>query len=119
MATTESRVAFWSAHYRARIAGTPAFATREFNREQVRLMADQLSPFIDVLLTDVVMPGVSGPERARKLAERWPDLRVIYMSGYTDDTIGLHGGLDPGGAFLHKPFTSQTLVEKIREVLTR
>ena len=73
---------------------------------------------IDVLLTDVVMPGVSGPELTRKLAERRrTGLRVIYMSGYTQDAIVHHGVLNPGIAFLHKPFTSETLGRKIREVL--
>jgi len=74
---------------------------------------------IDVLLTDVVMPGASGPELTRQLVERRPALKVIYMSGYTEDTITQHGVLMPGIAFLHKPFTSETLGLKIREVLDR
>jgi PAS domain S-box-containing protein len=72
---------------------------------------------IDVLLTDVVMPGASGPELTLWLAERWPALKVIYMSGYTEDAIVQHGVLKPGIAFLPKPFTSETLGRKIREVL--
>ena len=64
---------------------------------------------IDVLLTDVVMPGASGPELTRQLVERRPALKVIYMSGYTEEAIVQHGVLDPGIAFLHKPFTSETL----------
>jgi two-component system cell cycle sensor histidine kinase/response regulator CckA len=76
-------------------------------------------PSIDVLLTDVVMPGVSGPELTKRLVERRPALKVIYMSGYTDEAIVHHGILDPGIAFLHKPFTSETLGGKIREVLDR
>jgi PAS domain S-box-containing protein len=76
-------------------------------------------PSIDVLLTDVVMPGGSGPELTRQLVERRPELRVIYMSGYTDETIVHHGVLEPGIAFLQKPFSSETLGRKIREVLDR
>ena len=72
---------------------------------------------IDVLLTDVVMPGVSGPELTRQLVQLRPSLKVIYMSGYTDDAIVHHGILNPGIAFLHKPFSSETLRKKIREVL--
>ena len=74
---------------------------------------------IDVLLTDVVMPGGSGPELTRRLTERRPALKVIYMSGYTEDAIVHHGVLNPGIAFLHKPFTSETLGRKIREVFER
>ena len=74
-------------------------------------------PSIDVLLTDVVMPGASGPELTRELIERRPSLKVIYMSGYTEDAIVHHGVLAPGIAFVHKPFTSQTLGRKIRQVL--
>ena len=74
---------------------------------------------IDVLLTDVVMPGTSGPELTRQLIERRPALKVIFMSGYTEDAIVDHGILNPGIAFLHKPFTSETLGRKIREVLER
>jgi CheY-like chemotaxis protein len=76
-------------------------------------------PSIDVLLTDVVMPGASGPELTRRLVERRPDLKVVYMSGYTDEAIVHHGVLNPGIAFLHKPFTAETLGGKIREVLER
>jgi PAS domain S-box-containing protein len=74
---------------------------------------------IDVLLTDVVMPGFSGPELTSLLVKQRPALKAIYMSGYTEDTIVHHGVLKPGIAFLHKPFTSETLGQKIREVLDR
>ncbi len=75
------------------------------------------NPSIDVLLTDVVMPGGSGPQLSRELVERRPTLKVIYMSGYTDDAIVHHGVLNPGIALLNKPFTSEALSRKIREVL--
>jgi len=74
---------------------------------------------IDLLLTDVVMPRTSGPELTKRLAERRPSLKVIYMSGYTDETIVQHGILQPGIAFIHKPFTAETLDRKIRDVLQR
>jgi two-component system, cell cycle sensor histidine kinase and response regulator CckA len=74
---------------------------------------------IDVVLTDVVMPGGSGPDLISKLVERRPGLMVIYMSGYTDEAIVQHGVLKPGIAFLHKPFSSEALGRKIRDVLDR
>jgi CheY-like chemotaxis protein len=74
-------------------------------------------PTIDVILTDVVMPGASGPELIRQLTALRPSLKVVYMSGYTEETIVHHGVLDPKIAFLHKPFTSDTLGHKLREVL--
>ncbi len=83
--------------------------------EARRLFEDH--PSIDVLLTDVVMPGASGPDLTRQLVEQRPGLKVIYMSGYTEEAIVRHGVLQPGIAFLHKPFTSKTLGDKIREVL--
>ncbi|MEO7361581.1 MAG: PAS domain-containing protein, partial [Gemmatimonadaceae bacterium] len=72
---------------------------------------------IDVLLTDVVMPGASGPELTARLQTQRPGLKVLYMSGYTEDAIVHHGVLDPDIAFLHKPFTSDSLSRKLREVL--
>jgi signal transduction histidine kinase/CheY-like chemotaxis protein len=85
--------------------------------EALRLFEQNAS--IDLLLTDVVMPGASGPELSRRLVERRPELKVVYMSGYTEETIVQHQVLNPGIAFLHKPFTSETLGRKIREVLDR
>jgi two-component system cell cycle sensor histidine kinase/response regulator CckA len=77
------------------------------------------NPSIDLLLTDVVMPGVSGPELTRTVLQQRPALKVIYMSGYTEDAIVKHGVLNPGIAFLHKPFTAEAIGRKIREVLDR
>ena len=74
---------------------------------------------IDLLLTDVVMPGASGPELVKQLVDRRPTLKVIYMSGYTDEAIVHHGVLDAGIVFLHKPFSSESLGQKIREVIDR
>jgi len=85
--------------------------------EAYRLFDDNAS--IDVLLTDVVMPGTSGPDLAKRLVEKREALRVIYMSGYTEDAIVHHGVLNPGIALLHKPFTNESLGRKLREVLDR
>jgi DNA-binding NtrC family response regulator len=85
--------------------------------EALRLFEQR--PSIDVLLTDVVMPGTSGPELTRQVLAGRPDLKVIYMSGYTDEAITQHGVLKPGISFLHKPFTAETLGSKIRDVLDR
>ena len=88
------------------------------NAAEARRLFEQHAS-IDVLLTDVVMPGTSGPELTRQLVEQRPELKVIYMSGYTEEAIVHHGVIDPGIAFLHKPFTSEILGRKIREVLDR
>jgi DNA-binding response OmpR family regulator len=82
----------------------------------IRLAADHPGP-IHLLLTDVVMPGLSGATVAERLAETYPDLRVLFMSGYTDDAIAHHGVLESGIAFLSKPFSSMDLARKVRAVL--
>jgi PAS domain S-box-containing protein len=85
--------------------------------EALRLFDE--NPSIDVLLTDVVMPGASGPELTTKLIKRRSTLKVVYMSGYTDEAIVHHGVLEPGITFLHKPFTAEALGIKIHEALDR
>jgi PAS domain S-box-containing protein len=72
---------------------------------------------IDLLLTDVVMPGMNGRALAERLRQLQSGLRVLYMSGYTDSAIADHGVLDPGTHLLHKPFTEETLIQKVGEVL--
>jgi two-component system cell cycle sensor histidine kinase/response regulator CckA len=85
-------------------------------REGVRL-AEQHGGPIDLLVTDVVMPEMGGRELAQLLTTRQPKLKVLFLSGYTDDAIVHHGVLDAGVAFLQKPFKPDELVRKIREVL--
>jgi len=72
---------------------------------------------IHLLLTDVVMPRMSGREVAEKLLFVYPDLRVLYMSGYTDDALLQHGVLGEEIAFLYKPFTPEEILKKVRSVL--
>jgi DNA-binding NtrC family response regulator len=74
---------------------------------------------LHVVLTDVVMPGGSGKKVADWIAQTRPATHVIYMSGYTDNTIMQHGLLAPGTQLLQKPFTPEMLVRKVREALTR
>jgi DNA-binding NtrC family response regulator len=74
-------------------------------------------PTIDLVLSDVIMPGASGPDLMLRLTERRPDLKVIYMSGYSEEAISHHGVLNRDIAFLQKPFTAQLLARKIRETL--
>jgi PAS domain S-box-containing protein len=71
----------------------------------------------DLLLTDVVMPGMNGRVLAEQLSPRQPGMKVLYMSGYTDSFIAGHGVLDPETHLLHKPFTEEVLIRKVREVL--
>jgi two-component system cell cycle sensor histidine kinase/response regulator CckA len=71
----------------------------------------------DLLLTDVVMPGMNGRVLAEQLLPRQPRMKVLYMSGYTDSFIAGHGVLEPGTYLLHKPFTEEVLIRKVREVL--
>jgi two-component system, cell cycle sensor histidine kinase and response regulator CckA len=74
---------------------------------------------IHLVLTDVVMPGMTGREMAERLTQRRPGLRVLYMSGYPGDAIVHRGALEPGTAFLQKPFMPEDLTRKVREVLDR
>jgi two-component system cell cycle sensor histidine kinase/response regulator CckA len=94
--------------YHVLVAGAP--------HEGLRLATEHPGP-IHLLLTDVIMPGMNGRALARALAAVRPDLRVLYMSGYTDDAIVRHGALEAGSAFLPKPFTPASLTRKVRDTL--
>jgi two-component system cell cycle sensor histidine kinase/response regulator CckA len=85
-------------------------------QEALRLAADYRDS-IHLLLTDVVLPGMSGKALAEQLARSRPGLKTLFMSGYTDNAIAHHGVLDPGVAFLQKPFGPRELARKVRAVL--
>jgi len=87
------------------------------NAEDAERLSENHGTQIHLLLTDVIMPGVSGRELARRITARHPKMRVLYMSGYTHNVIADSGTLETGIAFLQKPFSPATLVEKVRDVL--
>jgi PAS domain S-box-containing protein len=94
--------------YRVVEAGDPAAA--------LRIAREQGQP-ADLLVTDVVMPGMSGPALAERLVAGWPDLKVLYISGYAEEAIQRHGAFPAGGALLQKPFSAQQLADRVCQVL--
>jgi PAS domain S-box-containing protein len=82
-------------------------------------VSDGYEGSIDLLLTDMVMPGMGGRTLATELTKRRPEIRLAYMSGYTGQAVGSQGPVDPGSVFLLKPFTRELLTRKIREALDR
>ncbi|MEW5957309.1 MAG: response regulator [Chloroflexota bacterium] len=88
----------------------------ENGQEGLRLLQETDSQ-VQLLLTDVIMPGMSGAELAEQVHKTHPDLKVVFMSGYADSIIAHHGVLNPGICFIEKPFSTQTLARVIRETL--
>jgi DNA-binding response OmpR family regulator len=89
------------------------------NPKEALVEAGQHSGPIHLLLTDVVLPEMSGRQLADRLDADRPGLPVLYMSGYTDSAIVHQGRLDPSTEFLPKPFTPETLLRRVREVVDR
>ena len=87
------------------------------NGEDALRVSEAHDGSIDLLITDVVMPKMGGKETAEGLQPLYPQMKVIYMSGYTDNAIARHGVLAPGLNFLEKPFSLEALARKVREVL--
>jgi PAS domain S-box-containing protein len=94
--------------YRVLEAGDPAAA--------LRIMRAEGQP-VDLLVTDIVMPGMSGPALAERLIAGWPRLKVLYITGYAEAAIEQQGALPAGGALLEKPFTAQQLADRVRRAL--
>jgi two-component system cell cycle sensor histidine kinase/response regulator CckA len=82
------------------------------------LQCQKMKEPVDMVLTDVIMPGISGPEFADELRKLWPDIKVLFMSGYTADAIMNQKTLEPGTPFIGKPFRMAELLKKVRDVLT-
>ncbi len=89
------------------------------NAGEALLLIERPGERFDLLLTDVVMPKMSGPELAKRLGALRPGMKVLCMSGYTDDSIVRHGVIEAGMAYLQKPVTPVSLATKLREVLDR
>jgi DNA-binding NtrC family response regulator len=87
------------------------------NGEAGLKVSNEYKARIEMLITDVVMPGMGGRELAQKVSAARPEIKVLFLSGYTEDAIIHEGVLEPGTAFLQKPFTLQTLSRKVRDVL--
>ncbi len=82
-------------------------------------IADAHADAIDLLVTDVIMPGMTGRAVVERIAPKHPEMKVLYISGYTDEAISRHGAISPGAAFLSKPFGAAEFLLKIRQLLDR
>jgi len=86
-------------------------------REALRMAEKQKGP-IDLLLTDVIMPGMSGRQLADRLKQKIPVLKVLFVSGYSGDVISREGRLEPGAYFAQKPLTKVALDERLRSIFS-
>ena len=92
---------------------------RAVNAEAALVLSNESGRTIDLLISDVIMPGMNGTEIFAKLKKDHSGLKVLYMSGYPDNVISTHGVLRPGISFIQKPFALPALLSKVREVLSR
>ena len=87
------------------------------NGEEACKVCESYTDKIHLMITDVVMPQMSGRELCERVSKQRPEMAILYMSGYTDDAIVRHGVLDDGMPFLQKPFTPDSFARKVRELL--
>ena len=87
------------------------------NGDDALLACERSKSPIHLMLADIIMPGMSGSELAKLLEPLYPEIKILYMSGYTDNTIVRHGVLEKGVNYIQKPFTMEGLAKKVREVL--
>jgi two-component system cell cycle sensor histidine kinase/response regulator CckA len=85
--------------------------------EALRVVQEHATESIHLMVTDIIMPGMNGQKLAKHLVPLHPEMKILYMSGYTDTVIVHHSVLDPGANFLQKPFTPEVLASKVRQVL--
>jgi DNA-binding NtrC family response regulator len=104
---------------RMALAGQGYYVLEAASPEDAERICENDGARIHLLLTDVMMPGMSGRQLAKRLTALHPKMRVLYMSGYTHNVIAQGGMLESGMDFLQKPFTPTTLGDKVREVLDR
>jgi CheY-like chemotaxis protein len=88
------------------------------NGEEAMEVSERYEGPLHLLMTDAIMPRMSGRELSGRLRAQRPDIKVLLVSGYTDDTVLQNGLLESGTAFLQKPFTRESLLRKAREVLS-
>jgi two-component system cell cycle sensor histidine kinase/response regulator CckA len=86
-------------------------------QDALHVVREHKGPPIRLVVTDVIMPLMGGKVMAEWLKTTYPNLKILFTSGYTDDAIAQHGVLEPGAAFLPKPYTPGILVRKVRELL--
>ena len=102
----------------ARILVNQGYRALEASGEQEAVrMLRRGSPEIDGVLTDLAMPGLGGRQLGETIARCWPEVRVLYMSGFPAQRMVKDGALDPKHPFIQKPFTSEQLIRKVRELL--
>jgi len=96
------------AGYRVLVAG---------NGKEALAICERTPTPVDALVTDVVMPGMGGKELADRVVERFPNLKILFMTGFTDDELLRRGSLDQGETIMVKPFSPRDLLRRLREVL--
>ena len=101
------------------LTGAGFHVTAAANGQEALRLVEARQVAVDILVTDVVMPGIAGPDLAERVLANRPGIPVLYISGYTADELGPRGPLEDGETFLQKPFSPTSLIRKIRTALER